>query len=188
VRATLGLSAFGCNAYTAEEAGVDVVEPHDEDDEAGHQELYFVARGRARFILDGDEHDAPAGTYVFVPDPATRRHAIAEEAGTTVLSFGGPPVFEPSAWEWAFRASPHLRSDRDEARRVLEEGLEHHPASPSIHYTLACLEALEGNRREALDALQVAVEREPELKAHARKDEDLESIRGESLFDELTTG
>jgi hypothetical protein len=61
------------------------------------QELYFVHRGRATFTVDGETIDAPAGTYVFVPDPASHRHAVAAEGGTTVVSFGGPPTFEPSA-------------------------------------------------------------------------------------------
>src|SRR6185503_4385633 len=87
-----------CNAYVAGEQGEDVVEPHDESD-GDHQELYFVARGRAEFTIDGEHFDAPAGTYVFIPDPASQRHAVAAEAGTTVLSFGGPPTFEPSDWE-----------------------------------------------------------------------------------------
>src|SRR4051794_26090120 len=104
VRATLGIQAFGTNAYTANEPGVDVVEPHTESPDLAHEELYFVARGRAIFTIDGEQIDAPAGTYVFVPDPASHRHAVAGEAGTTVLSFGGPPTFEPSAWEWSFRA------------------------------------------------------------------------------------
>src|SRR5436853_6838546 len=70
VRATLGLRAFGTNAYTAEQAGEDVVEPHTEKPDEQQEELYFVARGRATFKLDGAEHDAPARTYVFVPAPA----------------------------------------------------------------------------------------------------------------------
>jgi quercetin dioxygenase-like cupin family protein len=90
VRLTLGVRAFGCNAYTAGQAGQDVVEPHTEDPKLAHQELYFVAAGRARFEIDGQHHDAPAGTYVFIPDPASHRYAVAEEPGTTVLSFGGP--------------------------------------------------------------------------------------------------
>jgi quercetin dioxygenase-like cupin family protein len=98
VRATLDVRAFGCNAYVADAAGEDVVEPHTEED-AGHQELYFVARGRADFTVDGERFEARAGTYVFIPDPASHRHAVAAEAGTTVLSFGGPPTFEPSEWE-----------------------------------------------------------------------------------------
>src|SRR5690242_13820781 len=86
VRLALGIDAFGCNAYTAREPGTDVVEPHTEDPQLAHQELYFVANGRATFTIDGQEYDAPAGTYVFVPDPASHRHAVAAEPDTTVLS------------------------------------------------------------------------------------------------------
>jgi hypothetical protein len=96
VRATLGVRAFGTNAYVAREAGEHVVEPHTEQD---HVEVYFVHRGTARFTLDGETFDAPEGTYVYLDDPRVRREALALEAGTTVLSFGGPPVFEPSEWE-----------------------------------------------------------------------------------------
>lgn len=118
VRHTLGIRAFGTNAYVAASAGDDVVEPHDElpepgeDPAAAHQELYFVARGHATFTIDGTDHDAPAGTYVFIPDPASKRHAVALEAGTTVLSFGGPPTFEPSAWESEWLAGAERLPDR----------------------------------------------------------------------------
>src|SRR5207342_1546622 len=149
VRFTLGVRAFGCNAYTAGEAGQDVVEPHTEqaeDPALARQELYFVAAGRATFTIDGESYDAPTGTYVFIPDPASHRHAVAAEPATTVLSFGGPPTFEPSPWEWAFRAGPMIRRDPARAREILAEGLEVHPGSPSLHYNLACLEAVEGRR------------------------------------------
>jgi tetratricopeptide (TPR) repeat protein len=188
VRLTLGIEAFGTNAYTAEEAGVDVVEPHTESPELGHQELYFVASGRARFILDGEEHDAPTGTYVFVPDTATHRHAIAEEPGTTVLSFGGPPTFKPSAWEWTFRASHLKKTDPDAARKLLEEGLEAWPESPSLFYELGCWEAVQGNKEAALDALEKALEREPRLREYLETDDDLLSLREDSRFQELARG
>src|SRR5438270_5303550 len=77
VRMTLDVRAFGCNAYSAAEAGHDVVEPHTEDSSLAHEELYFVAAGHATFAIDGERYDAPAGTYVFVPDPASHRHAVA---------------------------------------------------------------------------------------------------------------
>jgi hypothetical protein len=163
VRAHFGLRAFGCNAYTAEEAGVDVVEPHDEDDEAAHEELYFVARGAASFTIDGEAFEAPAGTYVFVPDPASHRHAVARKPGTTVLTFGGPPVFEPSAWEWAFRARPLIETDPGGARRVLEEGLESHPDSPGIRLRLAEVALVEGHRDAALDEVRQAVALHPDV-------------------------
>lgn len=105
VRHTLGVRAFGCNAYVACAAGEVVVEPHDEDE---HVEMYFVHRGSARFTLAGETFDAPAGTYVYVDEPTVRREAHALEPGTTVLSFGGPPTFEPSAWEgrWLSESGP----------------------------------------------------------------------------------
>lgn len=188
VRLTLGVEAFGTNAYTAEKAGVDVVEPHTESPELGHQEMYFVASGRARFILDGEEHDAPAGTYVFVPDTATHRHAIAEEAGTTVLSFGGPPVFKPSAWEWTFRASKLKKTDPGAARALLDEGLQAWPESPSILYEIACWEATQGDREAALDALGKALEREPRMRQYLDDDDDLSSLREDPAFTKLASG
>jgi tetratricopeptide (TPR) repeat protein len=187
VRLTLGIRAFGCNAYTAGEAGQDVVEPHTEDPKLAHQELYFVAAGRAKFTIDGKSHDAPAGTYVFVPDPASHRHAVATEAGTTVLSFGGPSTFQPSAWEWAFQAGPLIRSDPDRARQILSEGLEQHPESASLHYNVACLEAVQGRREEALAALGRAVELRPKVAEWAREDEDFASLREDAEFRALAS-
>jgi hypothetical protein len=191
VRATLGIRAFGCNAYTAANTGDDVVEPHTEDPALAHEELYFVASGRATFTIDGDEHDAPAGTYVFIPDPASQRHAVAAEPQTTVLSFGGPPTFEPSAWEWAFRAAPLMRTDPARAREILAEGLKAKPTAATLHYNLACLEAIEGNRDEALTALGQAfgvLREEPrkELAASARDDEDFASLRDDPDFQALS--
>jgi hypothetical protein len=188
VRLHFGIRAFGTNAYTAEEAGADVVEPHTENGELAHEELYFVARGRARFTIDGDSFDAPAGTYVFVREPAAHRHAVAEEAGTTVLSFGGPASFEPSAWEWTFRAAAVRESDPEQARTILEEGSRVHPESPAIAYAFACLEASLGRRDEALAALRRAIEREPGVVPEARKDPVLASLRGDPEFASLLDG
>jgi hypothetical protein len=82
------------------------VERHDEREDDGsaagrHEELYVVLRGRARFVVDGEAHDAPAGTLVAVLDPAAVREAVAEEEGTVVLAVGARPgvAFEPSPWE-----------------------------------------------------------------------------------------
>jgi hypothetical protein len=190
VRATLGIRAFGCNAYTAGKAGDDVVEAHTEDPKLAHQELYFVAQGRATFTIDGEEYDAPTGTYVFIPDPASHRHAIAAEAGTTVLTFGGPPTFEPSAWEWAFRAAPLMRTDPGRAREILAAGLQDRPDAATLHYNLACLEALQGNRDAALAGLRRALEvlpdgRKAELATSARDDEDFASLRDDPEFQAL---
>jgi quercetin dioxygenase-like cupin family protein len=185
VRLTLGVRAFGCNAYTAGQAGQDVVEPHTEDPKLAHQELYFVAAGRARFEIDGQHHDAPAGTYVFIPDPASHRYAVAEEPGTTVLSFGGPATFEPSAWEWSFQAAPLMRSDPGRARELLQEGLAKYPESANLLYNLACLEAVQGDPEAAMTCLRRAATLAPRVLEWAREDEDLASLRGQKEFEEL---
>jgi mannose-6-phosphate isomerase-like protein (cupin superfamily) len=176
VRAHLGLRAFGTNAYTAASLGDDVVEPHDENPDLAHEELYFVARGRARFILDGESFDAPAGTYVFVPDPATHRHAVAEEVGTTVLSFGGPPTFEPSAWEWMFRAVALTESDPAQAREIVEDGIEKHPESPGLRIALARVLLGEGDEDGARAALREALERQPDAEDYVRQDAALSAL------------
>jgi hypothetical protein len=106
VRRTLGIHAFGTNAYVAD-AGQDVVEDHDETGPGGaggHEELYIVLTGHARFTIDGEELDAPAGTLVFLHDPRARRAAKSLEDGTTVLAVGGEPgrAYEVSEWEGRF--------------------------------------------------------------------------------------
>jgi len=190
VRHALGIRAFGANAYVADAAGQDVVEPHTEgtDPERDHQELYFVARGSARFTVDGTEHEAPTGSYVFIPDPRSHRHAVALEAGTTVLSFGGPPTFEPSAWEWNFRAAPLMAdpATRGEARQIVEDALARFPEEGNVHYAAACLEALDGHRERALDHLERALADRPDLTEWAREDDDLRSLREDPRFVKAT--
>ena len=105
LRHHLAIGAFGVNAWVAPEAGGHAVERHDEVPEEGatngHEELYVVLRGHARFTVGGEEIDAPEGTLVFIADPALVREAIASEPGTTVLAIGAARgvAFEPSDWE-----------------------------------------------------------------------------------------
>ena len=63
---------------------------------------------------------AAAGTVVFVPDPATKRAAVADEAGTTVFAVGGQPdaVFRPRAWETERVGLPALRRGRLQRRQA----------------------------------------------------------------------
>jgi quercetin dioxygenase-like cupin family protein len=98
VRHHLGIGAFGVNGWEGDR-GAEVIEEHDETG-ADHEELYVVVRGRARFTLDGENVDAPAGTVLFVRPPVNRV-AVAEEAGTTVLAVGAKrgEAFTPSSWE-----------------------------------------------------------------------------------------
>jgi hypothetical protein len=105
VRRHFDIRAFGVNGITGN-AGDEMVEPHHErDDDAnrtnGHQELFAVMSGHAVFTVDGQEIDAPAGTLVFVRDPALIRSANATADGTSILAVGGRPSlpFEIARWE-----------------------------------------------------------------------------------------
>jgi uncharacterized cupin superfamily protein len=185
IRRTLGVTAFGINAYTAANAGDEVVEEHDEK-QLGHEEIYAVIAGHATFTVDGEEVDAPAGTLVYLDDVSHVRHAIAKEPGTTVLAIGGVPgSHESSAWEYFFPALPAMRrGDYDGARQILEKALTEKDAGV-IHYQLACVEALAGNRDRALEELALATAAEPRLARSAQEDEDLATIRDDPRFPPL---
>ena len=141
--------------------------------------------GAARFTVAGDEFDAPSGTVVFVRDPAVRRGAVATEADSTALAIGGSPgqPYEVSPWEWVAEAVPAWRAgDYDAARETVERGLQEYPDNPSLHYDLACLDALIGDHDEAIEHLRRAVEARPEFAKQALADEDFASIRDRADF------
>jgi hypothetical protein len=99
VRDHLGISAFGINAFIGASAGDLMIEEHDEL-AAGHEELYVVLRGAARFVIDGEEHEVPAGSFVLVAPPSSRQ-AFAARDDSAVLVVGATPgrAFEISEWE-----------------------------------------------------------------------------------------
>lgn len=175
VRRTLGVTAFGINAYTAANAGDEVVEDHTEE-QLGHEEVYTVIAGRATFTVDGEDIDAPAGTMIYLDDPRQRRSARAAVAGTTVLAVGGKPgLHDVSAWEYTFPAFPAIHEgDYDTARRILTDALAEKDHS-AIHYHLARVEALAGNGARAHDELTKCT---PEHRAQAREDDVLSAIAG----------
>jgi hypothetical protein len=167
IRPLLGVRAIGISAYSAREAGGTVVEPHDEASHGrGHEELYVVMTGRARFTLDGAEHDAGPGTLVLVR-PGVHREAVATEPDTLVLAVGGPPTFEPAGSEWLELARPHFQSDPDRAGALLDRGIEEIPASAAVPFGRALLAATHGRDDEALAQLRTAIERDPRLRAEA---------------------
>jgi uncharacterized protein HemY len=87
-----------------------------------------------------------------------------------VLSFGGPPAFTPSAWEWMFRALPLVDSDPARAREIVEDGLEQHPDSPGIRIALARVLLREGDEAGSHAALREALERQPDAEDYVRQD------------------
>ena len=184
IRRHFDIRAFGVNAYNALEAGLPVVETHTED-QLGHEEIYFVLRGRALFTIDGNEHELAAGQLVFISDPSLKRGAIAIDADTVVLAMGGKPgaPHEVSAWEAMFAAVPAAnREDWPEAIRIHVEALAERPDHPALLYNLACMEARGGRQLDALLHLKRAVELDPKWTEYAQRDSDFATIRGEQGF------
>ena len=100
VRRFFGIGSFGTNVACARQAGDVLTHDHTEAG-AGHEELFLIVSGHATYRVDGEEIDAPAGTFLYVPDPATTRGVVAREAGTAMFVVGGEPgaVFTPSDWD-----------------------------------------------------------------------------------------
>jgi tetratricopeptide (TPR) repeat protein len=191
VRTQFDIQSFGVNAYVAEEPGVEVIGEHDEvsDGAPQHEELYFVSEGHATFTVNGDEIDAPAGTFVFVREPAATRKAVAKDAGTTVLVVGGRPgeAFTPSPWERnAEGLTLYAAGEYEKAAETYERLLAESPGEARFLYNLACSEAQLGRKEQALDHLRQAIAQNPHMRESAAMDGDFDPIRSEPEFSAIT--
>ena len=187
LRRHFGVTAFGINAWTADEAGKTLIGEHDEV-RSGHEELYLVVSGQATFTVDGESLEAGQGTVVFVRDPATKRTAVADEPGTTILSVGGAPgePYRLRAWEPNLEIFPLFgRGEVAEAKRRLEEEIGRYEGNEVLVYNLACAEARLGETDAAFEHLREAIAERDSLLELARTDEDLASLRGDARFEEI---
>ena len=105
MRRHVDVQALGVNAATRNAGDEMIEEDHEADDEENqtndHEELYAVMTGHAVFTVNGEEIDAPAGTIVFVRDPALLRAAAATADNTAIFMVGAPVgvPFTASRWE-----------------------------------------------------------------------------------------
>jgi tetratricopeptide (TPR) repeat protein len=185
VRHHFGITSFGVNAWTGKAAGDRIINEHDEEDE--DEELYLVHTGHARFELDGESVDAPAGTLVFAR-PGVKRTAFAEEPNTTLLALGGRPghAYEVTGWELWAPVQPLYRDGRyAEAADRARELVESHPEYSAIAYNLACCESLAGRKEDAIEHLRQAIDRNEQMRSWATRDSDFDPIRDEPGFKEL---
>jgi hypothetical protein len=191
VRHHLGIEGFGVNAWIARNVGDRMIPEHQEaneteDESERDEELYLVMQGRAVFELDGERHDAPAGTFVFVR-PRVNRTAFAEEPATVIVSIGGTPgkPYKPVGWE-LWHPLRRLYEAGDYAE-VVERGRGMLDACPYglLFYNVACCESLTGQTTEALEHLRKAIELSEEFRDYAKNDSDLDAIRDEASFQEL---
>jgi tetratricopeptide (TPR) repeat protein len=189
VRHHLGITAFGVNSWTARAAGDRIINEHDEEQDDGDEELYLVLHGHARFELDSEDLDAPAGTLVFAP-PGVKRTAFAEEAGTTILAIGGIPgkAYQPFGWEvWAPLNPLYASGDYAGAIAAGRKLIEAHPEYAGLLYNLACCESLAGHTDDAVEHLRRAIELASRSREHARHDSDFDPIRDDPGFTELVS-
>lgn len=191
VRRALGIRAFGTNAFAAD-AGQLVVEEHDEvspSGAGGHEELYVVLRGHARFTIDGEDVDAPQGTLVFLPEPEAKRVATALEDGTIVMAVGGQVgvPYEVSPWEHTAAAEgPAQRGDFAGAVETVRGALPEHEGNPSVHFHLARFLARDGRPDDALAELRRAHDADPErVAAWLADSDDLAPLRGRDGYPPL---
>jgi quercetin dioxygenase-like cupin family protein len=185
IRRELDVRSFGINAWHGDD-GAQLVGEHTEAS-SGHEELYIVIEGAARFTVDGEERDARAGTVVFVSDPESKRAAVATADGTTVISVGGKPgeAYVPRAWEINMDVFGMFeRGEIEEARAMIVDARERFDDA-ALTYNLACAEARLGETDQAVEHLAAALEQRPNLVELAREDTDLDAIRGDPRFDEL---
>jgi quercetin dioxygenase-like cupin family protein len=187
LRRRVGFRPFGVNVWVGRRAGDRVIEEHREP--YGTEELYVVLRGMARFVIGDEEADATVGTFVHAP-PGTFRGAIALDDDTRVLAMGAKAdeAFTPSGWEDFYVAFAYLRDGNEPAARAaVEEALAREPDAWQGAYNAACFEARVGNTDAAFEHLRAALARNREdVEPHLATDPDLESLRSDPRFAELT--
>jgi len=188
LRHHFGITSFGANSWTGRAAGDRIINEHDEEGE--DEELYFVHSGRARFKLDGERVDAPAGTFVFAR-PGVKRTAFAEEPETTILVVGARPgeAYTPTGWElWAPVGRLYREERYDEAADQARELAAANPQYPMLLYNLACCESLAGRKADAIEHLRLALRASERVRSYLAEDSDLDPLREEPGFKALLGG
>jgi hypothetical protein len=190
VRHHLGITSFGVNSWTGRETGDKIINEHDEDEPGGNEELYIVVSGRARFELDGESVDAPAGTLVYAK-PGVKRTAFAEEPDTTLVAVGAAPgeVYEPFGWElWTPLGVDFQAGKYEEVADRGRELIEANPDYAGLLYNVACAESLAGRKQDAIAHLRRSFELSDRFRELAKEDSDFDPLRDEPEFAQLVAG
>jgi quercetin dioxygenase-like cupin family protein len=187
LRQRLGFRPFGINVWSAEGAGDKLIPPHEE--ESGHEELYVVVRGAARFTLGEEAFDAPVGTLVHAA-AGTFRSATAAQANTMILVAGAKEgeAFSPGGWEDTHIAFALLDAgDVAAGRAVMEARAVSEEYAWGRHYNLACYEAMAGETDAAFEQLGTALElNRDQVGNWLPHDTDLDPLRDDPRFKELS--
>jgi quercetin dioxygenase-like cupin family protein len=86
-RKTLGAEAFGFNVVDIEAGGEIPAHDHSGDNQ---EEVFIILEGQATFVTDGEEHDAPAGTFCRFAPEVNRTVRNTSDANVRALLIGVP--------------------------------------------------------------------------------------------------
>jgi len=143
--------------------------------------------GAATFEIDGEPVEAAAGSLVYVQPTATRK-ATATEEGTTILVVGGVPgrAYELAPEEAGEALAAYNAADYETAIAKQLVVVEKRPDDPVAHFNAGCFAARAGRADDAIEHLRRAVELNERIKDLISTDEDLDGIRADQRFAELT--
>jgi quercetin dioxygenase-like cupin family protein len=98
VRKGLGVESFGLNVVEIER-GYSI--PEHNELERDQEEVFVVLEGSAVMVIEGEEHTAPAGTFVRVAPPLRRTVRNDAEHPVTLLIVSAPTTSGYTDMGWA---------------------------------------------------------------------------------------
>jgi quercetin dioxygenase-like cupin family protein len=97
-RKSLGISSFGMNVV---ELPPGETIPEHTEVESDQEEVFIVLDGTATMVIDGEDHPAPAGTFVRLDPEPRRTVANRSDAPTVVLIVSAPRTSGYKSPDWA---------------------------------------------------------------------------------------
>ena len=86
-RKTLGAESFGFNVVDIEPGGQIPEHDHSGDNQ---EEVFIILEGQGTIVTDGEEHDAPAGTFCRFAPEVNRTVRNSSDASVRALLIGVP--------------------------------------------------------------------------------------------------
>jgi quercetin dioxygenase-like cupin family protein len=96
-RKTLGAESFGFNVVDIEAGGQIPAHDHTGNDQ---EEVFIILEGQGTIVTDGEEHDAPVGTYCRLAPAVNRTILNKSDAPVRALLIGVPVKsgYQPMSW------------------------------------------------------------------------------------------
>ena len=194
VRTHFGITAFGVNAYVADEAGSEVIGEHDELGErsGNHEELYFVSQW-TRDVHGQRGRDRRAfGHLRLRPRPccqAQRSRKGSRDDGAYRRRKARRGVLALPVGAKRVRRSPTSpRASTTRRSKSWSGSIGEDPEDAGVLYNLACAESMSGKGDQAVEHLGRAVELDTSFGELAEKDSDFDPIRDDPGYASAVAG